>query len=337
MSATLMRLPFLIAGLALLVPLSASAAVFTRNLSIGATGADVATLQQFLTDEALYSGPISATFGPLTRAAVIRFQVQEGIMPAAGFLGPTTRTHANAILDAHPQSTSAASTYGHQTKTTACLANTALPDPACTPGAILTTDVPTVCTPGYTKTVRDVPLSEAQKVFAEYGIPYSDHGNYEVDHLISLELGGSNDISNLWPEPHANPFGSFVKDQLENHLHAQVCSGAITIQAAQDAIASNWTTANNAMPHASPIFPTTAQALSVPPTDVSPLEALISKPFTPPAAVPPTSPASPTTTTNTAADIPAGATSQCSDGTYSFSASHSGTCSHHGGVARWLQ
>jgi hypothetical protein len=33
---------------------------------------------------------------------------------------------------------------------------------------------------------------------------------------------------------------------------------------------------------------------------------------------------------------PAGATAQCEDGTYSFSESRSGTCSHHGGVAVWL-
>ena len=33
---------------------------------------------------------------------------------------------------------------------------------------------------------------------------------------------------------------------------------------------------------------------------------------------------------------PEGATAQCRDGTYSFSKSHSGTCSHHGGVAKWL-
>ena len=33
---------------------------------------------------------------------------------------------------------------------------------------------------------------------------------------------------------------------------------------------------------------------------------------------------------------PQGATAQCGDGTYSFSQSHRGTCSHHGGVAKWL-
>jgi hypothetical protein len=34
--------------------------------------------------------------------------------------------------------------------------------------------------------------------------------------------------------------------------------------------------------------------------------------------------------------VPAGATAQCGDGTYSFSQHGRGTCSHHGGVATWL-
>ncbi|HEY0348037.1 MAG TPA: DUF3761 domain-containing protein [Pyrinomonadaceae bacterium] len=33
---------------------------------------------------------------------------------------------------------------------------------------------------------------------------------------------------------------------------------------------------------------------------------------------------------------PAGATARCRDGSYSFSRNHRGTCSHHGGVAEWL-
>ncbi len=36
------------------------------------------------------------------------------------------------------------------------------------------------------------------------------------------------------------------------------------------------------------------------------------------------------------ADIPAGASARCRDGTYSFSEHHRGTCSHHGGVSEWL-
>lgn len=38
-----------------------------------------------------------------------------------------------------------------------------------------------------------------------------------------------------------------------------------------------------------------------------------------------------------AASAPAGATAKCKDGTYSFSKTHSGSCSHHGGVAAWLK
>jgi hypothetical protein len=36
-----------------------------------------------------------------------------------------------------------------------------------------------------------------------------------------------------------------------------------------------------------------------------------------------------------APSIPPGASARCADGTYSFSQSRRGTCSHHGGVAEW--
>ncbi|MDI1290053.1 MAG: DUF3761 domain-containing protein [bacterium] len=37
-----------------------------------------------------------------------------------------------------------------------------------------------------------------------------------------------------------------------------------------------------------------------------------------------------------APSAPSGATAVCRDGTFSYSQNHSGTCSHHGGVSRWL-
>lgn len=104
----------------------------------------------------------------------------------------------------------------------------------------MTADISVICKSGYTKTVRDVPLSEKEEVFAEYGIPYSLHSNYEVDHLISLELGGSNSISNLWPENSIMENGSLVKDKFENYLHEQVCSGKMPIAEAQKEISVNW-------------------------------------------------------------------------------------------------
>jgi len=37
-----------------------------------------------------------------------------------------------------------------------------------------------------------------------------------------------------------------------------------------------------------------------------------------------------------ASPAPAGATGLCKDGTYTMSKTHSGACSHHGGVSKWL-
>jgi len=95
--------------------------------------------------------------------------------------------------------------------------------------------------PGYSKKVRDVPESVKRQVYASYGITSHQPHEYEVDHLISLELGGSNSIKNLWPQSYkTQPYNATVKDKLENKLHALVCSGAIDLQTAQRAIATNW-------------------------------------------------------------------------------------------------
>lgn len=131
--------------------------------------------------------------------------------------------------------------FGVQTKTSGCYARGKLPDPDCTPGAVIAgVTKADVCTPGYSQSVRNVPQAEKNQVYAEYSISHHVSGDYEVDHFVSLELGGSNDIANLWPEP-ANPQPGFhEKDKVENYLHAQVCSGAITLQEAQREIATNW-------------------------------------------------------------------------------------------------
>jgi hypothetical protein len=117
-----------------------------------------------------------------------------------------------------------------------------IPDPTYTPGAVLAADAAKVCTPGYSKTVRNVPESEKEQVYIEYGITTHVPYQYEVDHDISLELGGSNDITNLWPEPNDKTQGN-TKDTLENKLHELVCSGDLTLHQAQDAIKGDWTIA----------------------------------------------------------------------------------------------
>jgi len=134
----------------------------------------------------------------------------------------------------------------------------ALPNPRLTPGALNPAVTQgnlreTICRPGgYTRSIRpDETYTERLKreQIREYGYPRSmGHdafrlSNYEEDHLISLELGGSPDSPrNLWPEPHhvIGGWGSYVKDQLENKLHSMVCRGQMPLAEAQRLIATNW-------------------------------------------------------------------------------------------------
>ena len=67
-------------------------------------------------------------------------------------------------------------------------------------------------------------------------------GDYEEDHLISLELGGNpTDPKNLWPEPYLPKPGARQKDQVEDFLHREVCAGRMTLRDAQLLISSDWT------------------------------------------------------------------------------------------------
>jgi hypothetical protein len=114
------------------------------------------------------------------------------------------------------------------------------PDPHLTPGAVLTTDPATVCVPGYAKTVRHTSGKLKAQVYRAYRID-KKAGHFEVDHLISLELGGADVAANLWPESYDTaPWNAHIKDRLEDRLHALVCAGKMTIEEAPRAIAEDW-------------------------------------------------------------------------------------------------
>lgn len=101
-----------------------------------------------------------------------------------------------------------------------------VPDPQLTPGATLEVTTADICVPGYTKNVRDVPAAVKRQVYVAYGIEDHAPREYEIDHLIPLELGGSNALKNLWPQSHqTQPWNAHIKDQLENTLHQLVCAG----------------------------------------------------------------------------------------------------------------
>ena len=53
-----------------------------------------------------------------------------------------------------------------------------------------------------------------------------DYGyTIEIDHIVPLELGGSNDIANLFPEPGSGTANYHVKDRLENTRHDPCAPG----------------------------------------------------------------------------------------------------------------
>lgn len=117
------------------------------------------------------------------------------------------------------------------------------PDRRCSPGAYyskLTKKV--LCSASFrTSSIRNVPQSVKYTVEREYGMKARLYGRtLEIDHIISLELGGSNDIANLFPEKAKPAPGYKVKDKLENKLHSLVCSGSMSLRSVQKQIATNW-------------------------------------------------------------------------------------------------
>jgi hypothetical protein len=91
----------------------------------------------------------------------------------------------------------------------------------------------TICRHGWTRTIR--PPTEytndlkrrQMRLYARRG----SLGEFQEDHLISLELGGHpTDPRNLWPQPY--PRASAV-DAIENELNRKVCSGELSLGDAQ--------------------------------------------------------------------------------------------------------
>lgn len=104
----------------------------------------------------------------------------------------------------------------------------------------------TICVPGWSRAARP-PESLTEGIKRERIAAYGDADrrmrDYELDHLVPLELGGAGaDARNLWPQPHhvAGGWGSYAKDRLEDRLHAMVCHDRLPLSEARRAIAGDW-------------------------------------------------------------------------------------------------
>jgi hypothetical protein len=146
------------------------------------------------------------------------------------------------------------------TKTTGCDSGLkkngySVPDPKCTPGSINpTVKLSTLKNKNFTTScVRDKATSGPKKktTYAAYGLtaPQSNIGKTqtcELDHLISIELGGADTLDNIWPQ--CGPADTVlaqryfkIKDGVENYLNVQVKAGQVTLDEAQKQIAADWT------------------------------------------------------------------------------------------------
>jgi hypothetical protein len=110
-----------------------------------------------------------------------------------------------------------------------------------TPGATLPLTRAQVCESSTDAAPPVVPVSLKSKVLTLYGVNATSSEDYEVDYLITPELGGATDVRNLWPEPYYDTtWNAHVKDQLEDRLHQMVCHGDLDLATAQQDISKDW-------------------------------------------------------------------------------------------------
>ena len=102
----------------------------------------------------------------------------------------------------------------------------------------------TICTPGWTATVRpgtSYTQGVKSKFLKEAGLDPDRAVDYELDHFVPLALGGHpRSLDNLWLQRWDGEWNAHLKDRLERRLQVMVCEGRLTLRAAQTAVERSW-------------------------------------------------------------------------------------------------
>lgn len=230
-------------------PLAASSTSSTTTTATTATA--TTTVPTTTISDTTTTAPTTTTSGTTTAATATTTSTQTvspAVQPATTTVTVTQTTTVSTTATVPSPPKPSPGKLGktilleRRTKSRRCTRGTE-PDRRCSPGAYysgLTKAV--ICSPNFlTRNVRDVPAPEKHAVEAEYGMRARSYGRtIEIDRIVPLELGGSNGIANLFPEPGSGAANYHVKDTLENQLHAMVCNGSLSLRTAQREIASDW-------------------------------------------------------------------------------------------------
>ncbi len=124
------------------------------------------------------------------------------------------------------------------TKFENCTSQHTQPDIACTPGAVFTDILRgDLCKRGYASTVKAVSTKIKTATYTAYGITEEEKKNYILDRFVPINLGGTNDQSNIWPQLTGN---SANKNKVESFLFEEMCAGRITVSQSQELVSTKW-------------------------------------------------------------------------------------------------
>jgi hypothetical protein len=189
----------------------------------------------------------SASIGPLSSHQVIA-SAFPGALSGLGLLERKYSHLPSEKVCSKPSKSSLRPPESRQSKIGRSVAPE-VPDPGLTPGMARELSLDQVCNTSWSKDKRHVTVKMKSEVFVLYNLSGNTdksckldrHGRrFEIDHLVSRELGGADVVENLWPQCYSGRWNAVMKDRLENRLHKEVCSGNLSLEHAQNEIRLDW-------------------------------------------------------------------------------------------------